>query len=63
MVGTNKLELNDETLAEAVQKHLNEHVFMENVRVVKVAREYIEQRHAWIAYLEPPKVEGTTNVT
>ena len=54
MIGQMKLELNEETIAHAVQAYLNEHVMRSGVRVGKVEKEYLHSNASrWVAMIQP----------
>ena len=59
MIGTTKMILNDETIAEALKMHFNEHVFKDAICVSRVEKEYVGQIPQWVAYFEPVNAPAT----
>lgn len=58
MKGSNKIILNDETMAEMVEKYMNAHVVKDELTVVRVSFDYETgtNNRYWVAYIEPKKL-------
>ncbi len=57
MIATNKIQLNDATIADMITKHLNEHVLKDEHTCTKVDKLYDGKDYIWTAYVEPKTEE------
>ena len=57
MIGTNKIILNNDSIAQAVEIYLNEHVTTKAVTVTKVEQVYQNSGYEWHATIEPKEGE------